>query len=185
MLTVTLVATGHEASRSMSVPFFDADNDPLFVQGVRNAHGFTFLSFLGEVHDVDLTGAQPAFAPPWSLVDATERGQWRPGGEQLGAIHDGLGRLYVPMHRGGEGSHKDGGTELWVFDLAKHERVARWPLKAVGIKPVVAIAVSQDAEPLVFVATESADVATLDARTGQVRHIEHDLGQTPWQLLTP
>ena len=185
MLTVTLDATGHEASRSMSEPFFDPDRDPVFVQGIAGARGFTFLSFLGEVHEVDLTGPQPKFAPPWSLVDAAERGQWRPGGEQLGAIHDGLGRLYVTMHRGGEGSHKDGGTELWVFDLAKHQRLARWPLKAAGIKPVVAVAVSQDAAPLIFAATDSADLAILDARSGHLRHIERDLGQTPWQLLTP
>jgi len=185
MLTVTLDATGHEASRSMSEPFFDPDRDPVFVQGIPGARGFTFLSFLGEVHEVDLTGPQPKFAPPWSLVDAAERGQWRPGGEQLGAIHDGLGRLYVTMHRGGEGSHKDGGTELWVFDLAKHQRLARWPLKAAGIKPVVAVAVSQDAAPLIFAATDSADLAILDARSGQLRHIERGLGQTPWQLLTP
>ena len=185
MLTVTLDATGHEASRSMSEPFFDPDRDPVFVQGIPSARGFIFLSFLGDVHDVDLTGPQPTFAPSWSLADARERGQWRPGGEQLGAIHGGLGRLYVPMHRGGEGSHKDGGTELWVFDLAAHQRVARWPLKAAGVKPVVAIAVSQDAAPLIFAATDSADVAILDARNGQVRHIERSLGQTPWQLITP
>lgn len=185
LLTVTLDATGHEAARSMSEPFFDADRDPVFVQGIPSARGFSFLSFLGEVHDVDLTGAQPGFAPPWSLVAAAERGQWRPGGEQVGAIHGALGRLYVPMHRGGEGSHKDGGTELWVFDLTTHQRLARWPLKAAGVKPVVAVAVSQDAAPVVFAATDSADLAILDARTGQVRHIEHDVGQTPWQMLTP
>jgi len=185
MLTVTLDAAGREASRSMSEPFFDPDRDPVFVQGIPNARGFTFLSFLGEVHEVDLTGPGPAFAPPWPLVVAGERGQWRPGGEQLGAIHDGLGKLYVPMHRGGEGSHKDGGTELWVFDLAKHQRLARWPLKAAGLKPVVAITVSQDAAPVIFVATDSADLAMLDARNGHVLHVERGLGQTPWQLLTP
>jgi methylamine dehydrogenase heavy chain len=185
MLTVTLDATGHEASRAMSEPFFDPDRDPVYVQGIPSARGFTFLSFLGEVHDVDLTGPQPAFASPWSIVDAKERGQWRPGGEQLAAIHSGLGRLYVPMHRGGEGSHKDGGTELWVFDLATHQRLARWPLKAAGLKPVVAIAVSQDAAPLIFAATDAADVAILDARNGHVQHIERGLGQTPWQLVTP
>jgi methylamine dehydrogenase heavy chain len=185
LLTVTLDEQGREASRAMSEPFFDPDKDPVFVQGIASAHGFVFLSFLGQVHEVDLTGAEPVFAPPWSLVSAAERGQWRPGGEQLGAIHLALGRLYVPMHRGGEGSHKDGGTELWVFDLARHQRLARWPLKAAGLRPVVAVNVSQDAAPLLFLATDAADLAILDARTGQVRHVEKDVGQTPWQLLTP
>jgi len=185
LLTVTLDAQGHEASRSMSEPFFDPDKDPVFVQGIPSARGFMFLSFLGQAHEVDLTGAQPVFAPPWSLVSASERGQWRPGGEQVGAIHLASGKLYVPMHRGGEGSHKDGGTELWVFDIAQHQRLARWPLKGAGLRPVVAVNVSQDAAPLVFLATEAADLAILDADSGHVRHVEKNLGQTPWQLLTP
>ena len=185
LLTVTLDAQGHEASRSMSAPFFDPDADPVFVQGIRTTRGFAFLSFLGQVHEVDFSGAQPVFAAPWSLVSAAERGSWRPGGEQVGAIHRESGRLYVPMHRGGEGSHKDGGTEVWVFDLATHRRVARWSLKAAGLRPALAIEVSQDSSPLLFLATDAADLAILDAGSGRVRHIEKDLGQTPWQLLTP
>jgi methylamine dehydrogenase heavy chain len=185
LLTVTLDAQGNEAARSMSAPFFDADRDPVFVQGIQTARGFAFLSFLGQVHEVDLTGAEPVFAAPWSLLGAGERGEWRPGGQQVGAIHRALGRLFVPMHRGGEGSHKDGGSELWVFDLASHRRVARWPVQAAGLKPVVSVEVSQDSAPVVFAATEAADLAIIDAGTGHIRRVERRLGQTPWQLLTP
>jgi methylamine dehydrogenase heavy chain len=185
LLTVTLDAEGREASRALSEPFFDPDRDPLFVQGIRAERGFTFLSFLGEVHAVDLSGPQPLFAAPWSLVGPGERGRWRPGGYQVGAIQRTLGRLYVPMHRGGEGSHKDGGTELWVFDLAQQRRTARWPLRAAGLAPVVAVEVSQDGAPLLFAATEDGDLAVLDARSGRLRHLEHRLGATPWQLLVP
>ncbi|HWZ62668.1 MAG TPA: amine dehydrogenase large subunit [Steroidobacteraceae bacterium] len=185
LLTVTLDAQGHEASRSMSAPFFDPDKDPVFVQGIRTAKGFAFLSFLGELHEVDLSGPQPVFATPWSLVTPAERGDWRPGGEQVGAIHRTLGKLFVPMHRGGEETHKDGGTELWVFDLTTHKRVSRWSMKAAGIGPVLALEVSQDPEPLLFLATDAADLAVLDAATGRVRHVEKAVGQTPWQLLTP
>jgi methylamine dehydrogenase heavy chain len=186
LLTVTLDAQGHEVGRAMSEPFFDADRDPLFVQGIALPRGYAFLTFLGEVHQIDFSAAQPVFEQPWALVSAAEKGHWRPGGVQVGAIHRGLGRLYVPMHEGGEGSHKDGGTEIWVFDLASHRRLARWPLKARGLSsPVMAVQVSQDAAPLLFAATESSDVAVLDALTGRVRHIEKHLGQTPWMMLTP
>lgn len=185
LLTVTLDSQGHEASRAMSEPFFDPDHDPVFVQGIPTRNGFAFLSFLGEVHEIDFSGSQPQFAPPWSLVGAAERGVWRPGAVQVGAIHRGLGRLYVPMHRGGDGSHKDGGTELWVFDLATHRRLARWPMKPLGLARVAAVQVSQDDAPLLFVATQTAQLAVLDARSGHVRHIEQHYGQTPWQLLTP
>jgi len=185
MLTVTLNAEGHEASRALSEPFFDPDADPIFVQGVPTNDGYLFVSFLGQVHEVDMSGAQPVFRAPWSIVTAAEKGQWRPGGQTIMALHRGLGRLYVPMHRGGEGTHKSGGTEIWVFDLKSHERVARWPLSAHRLEPVIAIQVSQDAAPILFAATDKSDVAVIDALSGQLRHVERQLGQTAWFFLTP
>lgn len=185
LLTVTLDAQGKEASRAVSEPFFDPDRDPVFAQGIRTVRGFAFLSFLGEVHEVDFSGAQPVFAAPWPLVTAAERGRWRPGAQQVGTIHRALGRLYVPMHQGGEGTHKDGGTEIWVFDLASHKRLGRWPMRAAGLAPIVAAQVSQDAAPILFAATSEADVAVFDALSGRLRHIEKHLGQTPWMMLNP
>ena len=191
LLTITHDAQGHEASRAMSAKFFDADTDPVFVQGMLTPRGVVFLSFLGQVHEVDLSGAEPSFAAPWSLVSAAESGQWRPGASQVGAVQHSLGRLYVPMHRGGEGTHKDGGSEIWVYDLASHKRLARWPMKTLA--PVQAIEVSQDPAPLLFVASDRGDVAVLDAVSGQVKHIERHLYQAPrgeccagpWLMLHP
>ena len=184
LLTVTLDALGHEASRAMSDPFFDPDMDPVFVQGVPTSDGFAFLSFLGEVHEVDLSGPQPAFRPAWSLLSPADKAQsWRPGGTQVAAIHRKSGKLFVPMHRGGEGSHKVGGSEIWVIDMKTHQRVARWPLAPQKLAAAVAVQVSQDDAPVMFVATEKADVAVFDALTGQLRHIERQLGQTPWLMM--
>jgi methylamine dehydrogenase heavy chain len=185
LLTVTLDITGHETGRALSDVFFDADKDPIFVQGIPTATGYTFISFLGAVHEVDFAGVQPVIHAPWSLVTAAEQGQWRPGGQQIGAIHRALHRLYLPMHRGGEGSHKAGGTEIWVFDLDSHQRIARWPVTPMHLKPVLSVQVSQDAAPLLFTAGDDATVAVLDALTGQFKHAEKNLGQTPWQFLNP
>ena len=185
LLTVTLDAQGHELARAMSEPFFDADQDPLFVQGIPTTRGDVFLTFLGEVHEVDFSGAQPTFSAPWSLVSAAEKGHWRPGGNQLGAIHRELGRLYVPMHEGGEGTHKDGGTEIWVYDLGSHRRLARWPLKVHGLSPVTSVQVSQDPAPILFAATDTSDLAVFDALTGRLRHITKHVAQSPWMLLNP
>ena len=186
LLTVSVSPEGHEASRAMSEPFFDPDSDPVFVQGIPSTHGYTFLSFLGQVHEVDFSGAQPSFHPAWSLVTDAEKAQgWRPGGTQVGAIHRKSGKLFVPMHRGGEGTHKNGGTEIWVFDMQTHQRLARWPLQAKKLEKVVAVQVSQDEAPVLFAATEHADVAVLDALTGEVRHVEKQLGQTPWFFINP
>lgn len=185
LLTVTLDAQGHEASRALSDAFFDADKDPIFVQGVPITDGYAFLSFLGEVHEVDFSGAQPAFRAPWSLVSAAEKGQWRPGGTQPGAIHRHLGKLFVAMHRGGEGSHKEGGSEIWEFDMKSHQRVARWPVTVQKLAPVIAVQVSQDDAPILFAATDRSDVAVFDALTGHLRHVEKQLGQTSWLMLNP
>ena len=185
LLTVTLDAQGHELGRASSEPFFNADTDPVFVQGIPTQHGYLFLSFLGEVHEIDVSGAQPVFSAPWSLVSAAEKGHWRPGAVQVGAVHRELGRLYVPMHEGGEGTHKDGGTEIWVYDLASHQRLARWPVKAHGLSRAIAVQVSQDPAPILFAATDKAELAVFDALSGRLRHSEKQFGQTPWMLLNP
>ena len=185
LLTVTLDEQGHEASRALSDVFFNPDSDPIFAQGGPTSSGYLFLSFLGQVHEVDLSGPQPLIHAPWSIVSTAEKGHWRPGGQQLAAIHGALGRLYVPMHRGGEGSHKEGGSEIWVMDLKTHQRIARWPMKPLRLGPVSAVQVSQDAAPVLFAGTDDPGVAVLDALTGQLRHMDKNLGQSPWLLLNP
>lgn len=186
LLTVTLNDQGHEASRAMSEPFFDPDKDPVFVQAVPMKDGYAFISFLGEVHEVDLSGAQPAFHPSWSLLNAADKAQgWRPGGTQVGAIHKKLGKLFVAMHRGGEGTHKAAGTEIWEFDMKTHQRLARWSLAALKLDAAGAVQVTQDDAPILFAATEKSDLAVIDALTGQLRHVEKHLGQTPWFMMNP
>lgn len=185
LLTVTLDASGHEASRTTSEPFFDADRDPIFVQGIRTVGGYAFVSFLGEVHEVDFSRALPAFRPPWWLVSAAEKGSWRPGSVQVGTIHRALGSLYMSMHQGGDGSHKDYGTEIWVFDLKTHQRTARWAFDTREWGAITALQVTQDPAPLLFAATERADLVVLDAKTGRTKHVEKQVGQSPWLLLTP
>lgn len=185
LLTVTLDAQGHEASRTTSEAFFNPDEDPVFAQAVPLKEGYAYLSFLGQVHEIDFTQPKLLIRTPWSLVSNTEKGTWRPGGVQIGAVHRSRGELFVLMHKGGEGSHKDGGTEIWVFDLKSHRRTARWTLNTHETGGAVAVQVSQDAAPLLFVVTEKAHLLILDARTGKLQHNEAKLGQTPQLLLNP
>jgi len=72
-----------------------------------------------------------------------------------------------------------------VFDLKSHQRTARWPLDTRGTGPAVAVQVSQDATPLVFLATEKSHLLILDGQTGKLLHDEPNLGQTPQLLLNP
>jgi methylamine dehydrogenase heavy chain len=191
LLTVTLDGNGKEAGRAESAPFFETDRDPVFAQGLQSRDGVVFLSFLGQVHEVNLAQAPATIKAPWSLVTDGERGKWRPGGNQVGALHRALGRLYVPMHQGGEGTHKDGGTEIWVFDIATHKRLARWPVTTKHkLDLISAIQVSQDEQPLLFAVgskgdAKTAQIAILDARSGDARYIERDLHVVPWLMLNP
>lgn len=185
LLTVVLNDDGHEASRSLSAQFFNADTDPIFVQGAPNGAQLTFLSFLGDVHGVDLSGTEPTFAATWSLVDTAERGKWRPGGTQVVAYHARSARLFVPMHRGGEGSHKLGGSEIWVFDTDSHKRLARWPVDTRRFGSVISVHVSTDKDPLLFALTENSGLIVMDPRTGKIRHVAEKVGQSVWYVVTP
>ena len=185
LLTVTLDAQGHESSRATSESFFDPDQDPVFAQAVPLSDGYAYVSFLGQVHEINFTQPKPVLRTPWSLVSATEKGTWRPGGVQIGAVHKTLGKLFVPMHRGGDGSHKDGGSEIWVFDLKSHQRTARWQVDTKELGDVISVQVSQDTKPLLFATTVRADLLIFEALTGKLRHDEKKLGQTPQLLLNP
>ncbi|MFI5321632.1 MAG: amine dehydrogenase large subunit [Myxococcota bacterium] len=198
-LAITLAADGSEASRSGSAKFFDAASDPITEKGVRLAPDggrWLFASFDGMAHEVDFA-AQPApvAKPAWPLVTDSERADgWRIGGHQHLAVHAASGRLYSLMHQGGADTHKQAGTQLWLYDLAQHARertievpnlaasalrdlmelpaggVLDWLLHAAVPNPgATNILVTPDAEPLLLLSTHEAPViAVLDARSGEL-----------------
>lgn len=126
LLTLTLADDGRELARRRSAPFFDPTSDPVTEKAVRGGDTWLFVSFSGVVHPVDVSGDEPSFPPAWSLLDdADRRDSWRVGGSQHLALHQKTGRLYSLVHQGGEGTHKDPGTQLWVYDLASRKRVQR------------------------------------------------------------
>ncbi|HET7774847.1 MAG TPA: amine dehydrogenase large subunit, partial [Azospira sp.] len=142
LLSVTLDESGQPVARQRSRPFFDPDEDPLFVQTVNDGDRHFFVSFKGQVHGVDLAGAEPTFLQSWSLTSAKEQKQgWRPGGYQPLGLHSPSGRLYVGVHpKGHEGSHKEPAREIWAFDLKSQKRLQRVPGNA-----AIALAVSRGA----------------------------------------
>ena len=192
---VDLDGEGRESARVRSERFFDPIEDPVTEKGVRIADGrWLFASFEGHAHEVDFSAERPTVAEPWSLVDEGERDDgWRIGGQQHLALHRASGRLYSVMHRGEPGSHKDGGPEIWVYDLGERRRTAIFEpanLTAAflrGLAGVTAgsvtdwlmttllpaadvstLAVSQDPEPLLFVGSRDvAGVGVHDALSGE------------------
>lgn len=161
-----------------SARFFDAERDPVFEESLvdRKTGQAMFISFSGNVHNVML-GANPRIEATWSLNEAaglppaslqTEVLAWRPGGARLAAWHKASGRLFVLMHPGMHWSHKEAGTEVWVYDIAQRKRIARYSLDSPGS----GLAVTQDDSPLLFVTTGGAGqgpggIAVLDALKGE------------------
>jgi methylamine dehydrogenase heavy chain len=184
LLSINVGEDGHETSRSLSAQFFNVDRDPIFVQGIPTGNQVRFISFLGDVYTVTFGAGEPRFDAPWPLVSAAERGKWRPGANQF-AFQPHLARLYVPMHVGREGSHKEPGSEIWVFDTDRHVRVARWVVDRKRYGGVIAVQASQDADPVLYAVTENSSVLMMDPRSGQIRHVEPKVGQTVWYVWTP
>jgi len=110
-------------------PFFDPQGDPITEKAVRRGDEWLFVSFAGNVHPVDVSGAAPRFGETWPLIDEeARRSSWWVGGGQHLAVHAASGRLYALMHQGGPDTHKEPGTEVWVYDLGTHRRVQRIPV---------------------------------------------------------
>jgi methylamine dehydrogenase heavy chain len=194
LLLLTVDEEGRELAKTRSRPFFDPDADPVTEKAVRVGDEWLFVSFEGRVVPVDVSGAEPRFGEPWSLLDESDRADsWRIGGSQHLAVHAASRRLYSLVHQGGPDTHKEPGSELWVYDLATRARVARVELRSPGLtflgEPIElggggrlwgwlldtvlgagvdTIAVTQDAEPLLVTASGfSGGLALYDARTGE------------------
>jgi len=134
LLTLTLDERGGEQSKRRGAPFFDPERDPVTEKAVRVDDTWIFVSFEGVAHPVDVAGESPEPLEPWSLLsDADRADSWRIGGTQHLAVHERSQRLYSLVHQGGEHSHKDPGTELWIYDLRRQEREQRVALHSPGI----------------------------------------------------
>jgi methylamine dehydrogenase heavy chain len=148
ILSVRLDANGAAAGKSESKPFNLLDTDPLFtgsayLNGVRY-----FPSLHGRVQPIDMKGDEAKVLPDWPLVSAAEKAaNWRPSGWQL-ITSDEKSLLYVLMQPEAlEGTHKDPGTEVWVFNPATKTRVKRIRL----VRPGSSIAFTHGPEALMLV----------------------------------
>lgn len=163
---------------------FDSENDPVFEHsGWDKQHRMLYLvSYAGLVIPLDLSGAAAQRQAAWSLSSPAEKAAgWRPGGWQVTHFHVPSKRLYVLMHRGHEWTHKESGTEVWVFDVQTQKRLQKIKLS----KPAQSIAVSQDDSPLLFTIVDGAEVITYDSATGKVRSKLANIGFSPQILTVP
>jgi methylamine dehydrogenase heavy chain len=147
-LSTELNADGSVKQQVRTEAFFDSDDTPIHERTTVIGDTAYFPSLSGLVHPVDISGPVASVGEAWHLVPEGERGEkWIPGGIDL-IDSDDLGRFYILMHPDGSNdSYQGGGSEIWVYDPAKKQRVARIPLKEWGL----ALAVSRGKEPWVMV----------------------------------
>jgi methylamine dehydrogenase heavy chain len=214
-LVLVLDDQGNQKSLERTEPFFDAQKDPVTEKAVRRGNEWLFVSFEGIVHPVDVSGGRLAFGETWPLLtDEDQSAHWRIGGSQHLAVHAGLKRLYVLMHRGERDTHKDSGTEVWVYDLAGKKRVqripvlnplasfvsvtggfdrrrggsfAKWLMTAAFPNPgVERILVTQDEHPILVASASLPPTITIhDAMTGRVIREISEPGLAGSLLFTP
>lgn len=163
---------------------FDAEKDPVFEHsGWDKQDSMLYLvAYSGTVFPLDLSGAVATKLPSWSLTSAEERAAgWKPGGWQLTHFHIPTKRLYVLMHQGHQWTHKNLGTEVWVFDAPSGKRVQKIPLD----KPAQSIAVSQDAAPLLYTIPDGTEILIYDVATARLRSTLGNIGFSPTLLTVP
>jgi methylamine dehydrogenase heavy chain len=142
----------------------DVDRQALFSTPAMVGKTAWFVSQHGLLQGFDLSGPSATVIPGAFSVGTAAGGkpEWRPSGWQV-INADAAGLLYVLMNPAGkEGSHKDGGTEVWVIDPAKRMRIARFPLQGQSI----AIAVTREDRPHLVLARGDGVIDVYDAATG-------------------
>lgn len=180
MLTTNFEANGN-AQTTRSHPFFDANLDPVFEHPAFDRWKALayFVSYEGAVYPVDLKGQVPSFGKSWSLLsDEDKSKKWRPGGWQPFAVHPKSNRLFVMMHRGDRWTHKQAGTEIWVFNLESKKRIKRIPLE----EPAMSLTVSLDDAPQLYTISEEGTLHIWDAQTYEYEDSVDELGDTPLVL---
>ena len=183
LMTVTLNDRGEVTNKQRNDPFFDPKADPVTEKAVRWRDTWIFVSFKGDVYPVDVSGDQPKPGKSWSLFTEAERGDsWRPGGIQHLAVHEASGKLYSLVHQGGDGTHKDPGQDVWVYDLKTQQQIQKIKLDRLS----TSIQVSKDGAPLmfsIFIGDPTLDV--YDAFSGKHLRSVDEIGFTPTVLQTP
>lgn len=164
LFSVVLDPTG-KAIRSATIKAVqDIDHQALFSTPAWVGQTAWFVGQRGLIQGFDFSG-EVARVIPGGFMAGTAPGaapEWRPSGWQVIAA-DAAGHLYVLMNpQGREGSHKDGGSEVWVFDPAKQARIARIALHA----PSIAIAVTHEDAPHLVAARADGVIDIYDAAAG-------------------
>ncbi len=160
-------------------PFFSVAKDPLFDKPVYVGANAYFPSYKGQLYPVDLSGKTPQPKTPWSLLSAEEEtANWRPGGWQIATVDD-EGLIYVLMHKDGlDGSHKGGGSEVWVYEPSTQKRLKKITLRNWG----VSVEVTGGKTQYLVVTNADMQLDVYKANSGEWLKMIGDVAAMPFSL---
>ncbi|MBF6569241.1 MAG: amine dehydrogenase [Candidatus Binataceae bacterium] len=183
LMTITFGDDGKATAKNRAKPFFNVDKDPVFDQPVMIGATVYFVSYDGMVYPVDLSGDTANPGNSWAMLSDQDRAaHWLPGGWELEAVSPRRGLLYVLMHQGGEWTHEESGTQIWIYDLKQQKKVATMVLPQVADS----IYVTQDDDhPLLFAAShDNGTMQVFDALKHTYSGTIKELG-SPWLIYGP
>lgn len=177
---IVLDEQGKETDRVRSGSFFSVQDDAVFDRTTRTRDGWLLISHHGQAFNVSVSGSRISVSDAWSLVTDEEKEKgWRPGGGGLITSHLPTNLSFVLMHKGGEDTHHDAGTEIWIFDPAKQKRVLRWELE----EPAVSIFVMQhEQSPRLVMYTEEGKLHLFSALTQRYERSIDEFGASAWSI---
>ncbi len=196
-----LDAKGKFAGQTMSAPFTDIDNDPMFTRPAVIDGVAYFPTYNGKIQPIDFNGAEAVVGEAWAIpapaADAPTKKSWRdripgfgrktddnakrlPSGWQLSSSDD-AGRLYLIM-RATEtiDDHDTGGDEVWVVDPKTKSLVNRINLRGDSFT----IEVTGGADPYLVALNMDMSIDVLKASNGEfVRRIGGQMVMTSFAIV--
>jgi len=196
-----LDADGKFAGQTMSAPFTDIDNDPMFTRPAMIDGVAYFPTYAGKIQPIDLNGAEAAVGEAWPVpapdAGAPRKKTWRdripglggksddagqrlPSGWQL-ATSDDAGRLYVLMRKTENiDDHDSGGDEVFVIEPKTRSLVNRIKLRGDS----QAIEATGGADPYLVALNMDMSLDVLKASNGEfVRRIGGQIVMTPFAII--
>ncbi|MGI9229348.1 MAG: amine dehydrogenase large subunit [Gammaproteobacteria bacterium] len=163
MISYQLDKDGQVKSTERVAVFFSVDDDALFEKPALVGQVAYFPTFTGNIQEVDLSATVAKPGKKWPLASAAERkANWRPGGAWPAAATGD--RIYVLMHENGyEGSHKDPGSEIWVYDTVSKKRQQRIKLQL----PSIAMDITAGDKPMIVSTNVEMALEIYDAISGK------------------
>ena len=177
---ITLNDKGEEIDRTKT-KFFDPDVVKLVERAAVVGETYYFVTTLGEVVPLDLSGDKPKLLPRWSLVTREEMADgWAPGGWQLLTAAPKLNRLYVLMHPDHKSHNwEDPSQIIWEFDLATGEKIGTLESPSY----IWSLSATSDDKPLLLGSNIEGGLEIFDLSSGKHKGTMEGVTKTPTLIL--